>query len=164
MNDKCEPSLGVVWREHRRFADKTFRRQTFWSWDVSPTHFGRFADTYNIVYMTFKAIHMLIAEVEQSSNGPPEYNRRRHDFRVAGRSPAAASRRHVNAVITTLRQELTRIKSKSGDMGCQESVVFEKNYERRDVVSTHVPFAALHAVMSTASSAVNVPGGYMRRA
>jgi len=77
--------------------------------------------------MTFKAIHMLIAEVEQSSNGPPEYNRRRHDFKVAGRSRTAASRRRVNAVITTLRQELTRIKS--GDMGCQESVVVEKNYE-----------------------------------
>ena len=112
----------------RRFADtgRTFRRRIL---DVSPKPLGRFADTYNIVYMTFKAkkaIHMLIAEVEQSSNGPPEYNRRRHDFKVAGRSQAAASRRRVNAVITTLRQELTRIKS--GDMGCQESVVVEKNY------------------------------------
>ena len=93
----------------------TFRRQPL----------GRFADTYNIVYMTFKAIHMLIAEVEKSSNGPPEYNRRRHDFKVAGRSRAAASRRSVNAVITTLRQELTRIKS--GDMGCQESVSQESS-------------------------------------
>ena len=38
----------------RRFADAfwTFRRQPL----------GRFADMYNIVYMTFKAIHMLIAK------------------------------------------------------------------------------------------------------
>jgi len=70
---------------------------------------------------------MLIAEVEQSLDGPPEYNRRRHDFKVAGRSRTAASHRRVNAVITTLRQELTRIKS--GDMGYQESVVVENNYE-----------------------------------
>ena len=112
-------SLGEAAEGERRGGPagaQTFRRQPL----------GRFADTYNIVYMTFKAIHMLIAEVEQSSNGPPEYNRRRHDFTVAGRSRAASCRR-VNSVITTLRQELTRIKS--GDMGCQESVVVEKNYE-----------------------------------
>ena len=55
--------------------------------------------------MTFKAIHMLIAEVEQSSNGPPEYNRRRHDFKVAGRSRASASRRRVNAVIIEHKEQ-----------------------------------------------------------
>ena len=122
--------------EHRRFADKLFDPETFRRQPL-----GRFADTYNIVYMTFKAIHMLIAEIEQSSNGPPEYNRRRHDFKVAGRSRAAASRRRVNAVITTLRQKLTRIKS--GDMGCQESVVVEKNYEDE----TSVPMFRLQHCM-----------------
>ena len=52
----------------------------FHSGRVGLAEHRRFADMYNIVYMTFKAIHMLIAEVEQSSNGPPEYNRRRHDL------------------------------------------------------------------------------------